>query len=133
LILCALGIWRVAVVLRDDLHASRNWARPVAAAEQLRAMGLQPGDRVALIGDGFFAYWARLDRVRIVAELPRDDRDLPNSAAAFWTATPQVEETVLDDLKSTGAVAVVSDAAPQTLPPGWTQLGATGRAVYFFR
>lgn len=133
LILCALGIWRAAVTLRDDLRASRIWAQPVAAAEQLRDMGLLPGDRVALIGDGFVAYWARLDRVRIVAELPRGDRDLANSAAAFWSATPAVERTVLDTLKSTGAVAVVSDAAPQILPPGWTAVGATGRAVYFFR
>jgi hypothetical protein len=55
----------------------------VAAAEQLRRVGAQPGDKVAVIADGTGAYWARLGKLRIVAEswtrttAPRSSGTLP--------------------------------------------------------
>jgi hypothetical protein len=96
-------------------------------------MGMEPGDRVALIGDGFGeASWARLDRIEIVAEVPHDMPE-GNSVAAFWNSTPQDEQEVLNILKSTGAKAVVANIPPKSLPPGWVPLGNSGRIVFFFR
>jgi hypothetical protein len=102
-------------------------------AERLHAMGMKPGDRVALIGNGFHeASWARLERVKIVAEAP-EEFATDDSAVAFWGSAPQGEQRVLDLLKTTGATAVIADAPPAVLPPGWLRVGDTGHAVYFFQ
>lgn len=116
-----------------SFNRSEESARRIAAAEQLRAMGMKPGDHVALIGDGFeAAAWARLDRLEIVAEVP-SDMPRGDSAAAFWNSAPQDEQAVLNILKSTGAKAVVAEMPPKSLPPGWILLGNSGRSVFFFR
>jgi hypothetical protein len=104
----------------------------VTVAEQLRSQGLVPGDHVAVIGDAFDAeYWARLDRVRIVAEMP-ETLETGNSAAAFWSSSPDGQQKTLAILKNTGAKAVVAEVTPNSLPPQWIPLGNTRRAVYLF-
>jgi hypothetical protein len=127
----------LAGVLFQNLNNSRwesgTWAQYVEAAEQLRVMGFEPGNPVAVIGDGMTEeFWARLDRVQIVAEVPRA-LETGNSEDAFWTSAPEGQRTVLNALKSTGASAAVADTPPKVLPPGWVAVGKTGQAVYFFR
>jgi hypothetical protein len=132
LLLCALFVSRFSMVLFEDYREYGNSEQTVIVAERLRAMGIEPDTHIALIGDGDIAsYWARLDRLKIIAEVPHDMKT-GDSAAAFWGSSPQDETTVLNVLKSTGAKAVVADASPAVLPPGWLRLGSTGRAVYFF-
>jgi hypothetical protein len=47
-------------------------------------MGVEPGNHVAVIGDGQYEEtWARLDRVEIVAEVPHD-LITGDSATTFW-------------------------------------------------
>lgn len=131
-----LGVLLVAVLLQDAkiLRWQRGiWLQLVEEAEQLRAMGLEPGNRVALIGDGSVEeIWARLDGVKIVAEVPHT-LETGDSDAAFWNSSPEIEQAVLNTLQSTGAKAVVADLPPKVLPPGWAPIGHTGHAVYFFR
>ena len=119
--------------LSNSYITNEHAAVQVAVAQRLRSMGMRPGGHVALIGNGFReASWARLERVTIVAAVP-DISQSGDSAAAFWKADPQREQTVLDLLKANGATAVVADAPPPVLPPGWIALGDTRHAVYFFR
>jgi len=131
----ALGAIFIGVVLQDvngNRFDSGISVKNVEAAEQLQAMGIGPGSRVAAIGDGFTEeYWARLDRAEIVAEVPRT-LNTGDSEAAFWSSGIEGEQAVLDALKSTGAMAAVADLPPKVLPPGWVPVGKTGRAVYFF-
>jgi hypothetical protein len=132
----ALGGWVVCTAqwTLSTGHAKNvQSATQIAVAERLHSMGMRPGDRVALIGNGIHeASWARLERVKIVAHVPEE---LPtgDSAAAFWSSGPQGEQRVLDLLKTTGATAVIADAPPAVLPPGWLRVGDTGHAVYFFQ
>ena len=133
-----LGAWvvcRFSTVLIFYRHSSMSSAQLVMVAERLRAMDIEPGDHVALIGQGFVEeYWARLEKVRIIAEVPQGNhRELAESAAEFWKSSPEVEKTVLGVLKTTGAKAVIADTPPATLPPGWVPVGNTGHAIYFFR
>jgi hypothetical protein len=133
LIFGAVALCWVLQSLAVSHSNSEKFAKRIATADQLRAMGIEPGDGVALIGDGFDAAgWARLDRVKIVAEVPRD-LQTGDSAAAFWRSTPQDQQTVLNILKSTGAKAVVGEMPPESLPPGWALLGASGTSVFFLR
>lgn len=126
--------WVLPLLMRDNyIFAVPSAEQQVVTAERLGAMGMKPGDHVALIGDGWDeSYWARLEKVTIVAEVP-EKLETGNSAAAFWSSGSEGEQTVLNVLKSTGAKAVIADTPPQVLPPGWTRVGNTEHAVYFFR
>ena len=98
------------------------------AAESLNRAGLQPGDDVALIGDGGDGCrWARMARVQIVAQIR------PEDAADFWRiSAPQAKAEVYDALAKDGVKAVVTE---EPLPSGgfsdWQKLGDTRYSVHF--
>jgi hypothetical protein len=82
------------LILNGSYRDGGKSAQQVVVAERLRAMGFKPGDQVALIGDGFGeAYWARLEKVRIIAEVPHS-LETGDSAAAFWSSGLECEQTV---------------------------------------
>jgi len=119
------------LMLNGSYRDGGQSAQQVRVAERLRTMGIEPGDHVALIGYGFGEeYWARLEKVRIVAEVP--NLETGDSTDAYWNSSPETERAVLNVLKSTGAKAVIADTPPSVLPLGWVQIGNTGHAVYFF-
>ncbi len=87
-------------VVLDHMDAgAQTQSRNLLIAETVKGMGIKPGDPVAIIGKEFrHIYWARLAKVRIVAEVP-----WPGDS---WT---QEQETrVMQILRQTGAVAVVN-------------------------
>jgi hypothetical protein len=96
-------------------------------AESLNREGVQPGEAVAIIGSGWDGmFWARLARVRIVAQITLDDAD------GFWRAAdPRVKAEVYEAFARTGAKAVVTEMAP---PPealtDWQRLGSTHYHVH---
>lgn len=95
----------------------------IVAAEQLQRMGAQPGDRVAIIGDGTDAYWARLEKLRIVAEI----MDANHGSKEFWDSPEEVRRHVYDIFALAGAKLVVTSCP--TYPPksssGWEQIEGT--------
>ncbi|MCU1311782.1 MAG: hypothetical protein JWO20_2907 [Candidatus Angelobacter sp.] len=89
-------------------------------AEGLRRMGIKPGDEVAYIGDTYYAGWARLLRVSVIAEIPLADE------SRFWADDPSEKTRILEELAATGAKIVISDAAPAPDPASqWQQIAAT--------
>jgi hypothetical protein len=90
------------------------------AAEQLWRMGALPGDKVAIIGDGTGAYWARLGKFRIVAEI------MNTHAQQFWSAPQGKRESVYRVLASTNAKFVVSTCSDGTSADGWQGIANTG-------
>jgi len=131
-----LGVMVAVMVLQSmyqNHHDMEYWEQQVELAEQLRTMGIEPGEHVAIIGSGLDeSSWARLDRVEIVAEVTQT-QESGDSVTAFWNASPEVQVAVLNALKSTGARAVVSIIPPRALAPGWVPLKNTGHAIIFFR
>lgn len=70
-------------------------------ADGLKQMGIQPGDKVVSIGGTWPTYyWARLARLRVVAEI--DPREVDH----FWTADHSVKSQVIKILASTGAKVI---------------------------
>jgi hypothetical protein len=132
-----LGLWVIYSVLSALVQSdgkSAEQSQQVVVADRLRTMGIEPGDHVASIGNSYYAYWARLEKVEIVSEVPRGiNSEIADSASAFWRSSPEGKEAVLHILRSTGAKAVISDSAPAALPPGWIPIENTKHAVYFFR
>jgi hypothetical protein len=89
------------------------------------ALGLGRGDRIGVIGYSFGAFFARLARVRIVAEIPGDQVE------SFWRADAASRGSALDAFQRAGARAVVTDWVPPGVPAdGWIELGETGHRIY---
>ena len=98
-------------------------------AQDLWREGVKPGDRVAFIGDAvWYHYWAHLDQVSIVSEVPGE------GVAAFWAASPQLRSKVTTLLGQTGAKAVVArDVPSQLLADGWKEVSNTNYYVLVLR
>jgi hypothetical protein len=96
-----------------------------AVAEGVLAQGLERGDKIGFIGYSFTAYWARLARLNIVAEI------YPEDLAAFWDANTQKQEEVLRAFAAAGVTAVVAEPLPsRPIPVGWEVVGPTGYLLY---
>lgn len=84
------------------------------AAVFVHRSGVRPGDRVAIIGDGVYAYWARLADVALVAELPA------RAAPAYWEGDSERQRAVLEAFRLSGATAVVAENPPRAMQSmGW--------------
>jgi hypothetical protein len=98
-----------------------------AITEGLREIGIRPGDKVASVGLSCFAFWARLSRVSIVAEI------LPEDAVNFWAADASVKTRVIRALARTGAKVIVAKAVPRSILSSetyWKQIGQTDHYAY---
>ncbi len=96
-------------------------------ATRLNQLGVHPGDKVALLGYKH-PYWARLARVKIVAEVvePRN----------FWEKDTAVRTEVLKTLERTGAKIIVYSRKKSEMPNalsarGWQEIGNTSSAYYY--
>jgi 4-amino-4-deoxy-L-arabinose transferase-like glycosyltransferase len=79
-------------------------------AEGLRQLGVQPGERVAVIGNTMFDSWPRLARVRVVAEIP----EIPvGNPERFWFAEGNTQQQAFTALALSGARVVVADSFPR--------------------
>jgi hypothetical protein len=97
-------------------------------AEELRRIGLQPGDRVAYIGNSTRAYWAHLGRFRIVAEIHGREGE------KFWKIAPADKARAISILSGTGAKIIVSEDIPDSaVKDGWQRLTGSNAYVYDVR
>jgi len=74
-------------------------------SQELKRIGIRPGDPVACIGDSFRAYWARLARLRIVTELPPVVYD---NNADFWQQDASLQAKIIAVMRSTGVKAIIA-------------------------
>lgn len=97
-------------------------------ADNLQQYGIKPGDKVANLGMADY-YWARLARVKVVAEIPE--------VLDFWAADAQSKANVLEAVAKTGAKVIVQKTdvklPSSTYPASWLRLGNTDSYAYFFR
>lgn len=102
---------------------------PYQVATALARLGIQPGDRVAIIGEDYSnEYWARLARVKIIAQIFYAD--------TFLWKDQGVQAEVLGTIRATGARAVVMASKNFSPSPnsqtGWKQAGEHPYFAYFF-
>jgi hypothetical protein len=95
--------------------------------KSLNRAGVLPGEDVAVIGDGSDGCrWARLARVRIIAQILREDAD------DFWQVSDaRVKAEVYDAFARAGAKAVVAEETPSAGDlADWQRLGDTHYYVH---
>ena len=119
IVIVASLAWDVAkhVTMSNDETARLAREQP-AVADTLRALGIKPGDRIAISGYYLFPYfhWARLNRVTIAAEIFQAD--------FFWEQSPERRAEILEALRRSGARAIIQ--RPGIVPPvepAWRGVG----------
>jgi hypothetical protein len=89
-------------------------------AEQLKAHGLKPGDKVGVV-QGEYSYWARLAQVSVAAEV------WPHDTKRFWEGDAGDQIGMYCAMRQIGVTAVVGhppeDVHPQKI---WQEIGQTG-------
>lgn len=107
-----------SLVLRSEWSPT-NPPDQTLMARALHEAGVEAGDRLALVGPGFTAYYAHCAGVRIVAEV--------SDPAAFWRLDAEHRAAVIDALASTGAKALAAvDRPDQALAAGWHDTTISG-------
>jgi hypothetical protein len=114
----------------------RSHPDPDSPAEVVKGMyglGMKPDDKIASLQWSLFgtSTWARLARVKIVAEVyywPERPATFGND---FWTADSAAQERVIQALARTSATFIVSQLPP-TVPDmsGWQRVGNTHYYAY---
>jgi hypothetical protein len=126
---------------RAVLHAAHYFAKGHAeaplfqsgysswkVAKYLHTAGLRAGDPVGGVGWMYSAFWARVARVRIVAEVPSE------GSPRFWSLDTAKRAAVMELFRDVGAKAVVSRGVPGDLAPaGWKRVGDTRYYVYLLQ
>lgn len=124
-------LWAAA----GNLAALAGWFEPSfeptphrMMAATMREAGLQPGDRIAVVGPEPGAYWARLAGIRIVAEV--DEADGPSLSTDGRLPCARAV------LAATGARALVAraervpqDSAWRQVTDGWVMAPITGGQI----
>jgi hypothetical protein len=100
-------------------------AQDVAAAEQLWKLGYQPGQKAAVMGDGTGAYWARLGKFRLVAEV----MDMGHGTQEFWNASDETRDRVYEAFGQAHARFAVGRCPESAIPEYWSRLSSTGFCV----
>jgi hypothetical protein len=97
--------------------ANQDTARHPRIAAALVSAGLNKGDSIAFVGYSYSAFWARLARLRIVAEIRPDD------VSRFWGTGAERRRAVLESMRAAGARAVVAETpSSDANMDGWTEL-----------
>jgi hypothetical protein len=100
-----------------------DWLGKVA--EELRQLGVEPGDELAVIGYAIDSYWARLARVRIIAEMMGWETD------PFWLGDTAFQKETLAIFVATGAKAIVAEYAPSHANlNGWHQIKSSNYYIF---
>jgi len=117
-----VGVTVIKALAGDLAGSSGTKNLPWQVATELNGCGLQPGDKVAVLGhDTSSDYWAHLAQVRIVADLKKEN------VPVYWDASDATRARVLDSLAHTGASFVVTRFRPPASQiSGWHTLGETG-------
>jgi hypothetical protein len=93
-------------------------------ASKLTALGIQPGSRVALVGDESDIYWTRLARVQASIQVPLAD------APKYWSMPDALRADLNRRIALTGARAIVASwTDPPATDQNWIRVAGTRYSI----
>jgi hypothetical protein len=132
--LLVLLVWApvLAMIVVFGVRASREMlqgegpeAHPHwAVADYLEQHGIGPRGKVAVLGDAFECGWARLGRLRIVAQM--------EDVAGYRAADCRTRHALYSKFRSTGAMAVIAPEARE-LGEDWVPIPGTAFHMWLLR
>ena len=94
----------------------------IAVSRELARLGLRPGDGIVITGTGFRASYARLARLRIVAEIPE--------AGQLWALNDAGFDALREKLRAAGPKAIVGQGDCALIASKqWRSIADTGYCV----
>lgn len=123
LAIAAITVFKVArATVQTPLHPVHiQWQ----TAEALQRMGFSPGTRVAYFGHTSVAdYWARLAGFEIAADIQKE------AMPEYWSAPPDVKESIFARLSSFGIRAVLASDVPPSSSEEWQAIPGTPYSVH---
>jgi 4-amino-4-deoxy-L-arabinose transferase-like glycosyltransferase len=110
IVMAACAVMPILYLLTDPGLGINKFYRNEAIFQKrvalaLKEFGLQPGDRIAIMGRGCEAAFARMAQVKIVAEGFRGDGEI----APSWAVIPEKEILAVEALRSVRVKAIVRD------------------------
>jgi hypothetical protein len=129
-----LGPGRIPTHFVDALDSRSEQGSDQEVVKELYRMGLQPGDHIASLTFSNLStvMWARLARVKIVAEVFYWPDHPETESNDFWNADPATQTKVIQALASTGVRAIVSQKPPRgSASTSWQRVGQTEYYVYW--
>jgi hypothetical protein len=142
----AISVTTICILL-SQLHALGKTAAEtmrasepppdIVVAKELARLGLHPGDEIATLGDGSGAYYARLARLQIVANIGWTG-DHVSADASNEVRTPSLNDNQLyavqDKLRQIRVKAIVSQQnCVATVSNAWHPIGDTGYCVLILK
>ncbi|NNE45281.1 MAG: hypothetical protein HKN37_01330 [Rhodothermales bacterium] len=122
------GVVALAAPHSAEQTSSNRPDWPGEPAEVLQELGVVAGDHVGVIGYAFDSYWARLGRMKIVAEMPGTVADI------FWYGDESSRTEALGAFRRTGVRAIVAESVPyRANTTGWRRVGESDYYIYLFR
>jgi hypothetical protein len=116
--------WGMAEVAGVEVREPLRRVTSDKVAASLWQLGVEPGDQVGVIGYAFDSYWARLARVKIVAEM------FEWQAGDMWW-DPARQQEVVQAFATTGVRAIVAEYVPASASlPGWRQVEGSAYYIY---
>jgi hypothetical protein len=101
-------------------------ARPLEVAQALHELGIDQGDKVGVIGYAYDSFWARLARVKIVAEMFESQ-----AIDDFWRGDASLRDSVLLAFVDAGTSAVIAEYVPEDAGPAdWHRVGNSSYYIY---
>ncbi len=79
------------------------------AAKQINKTPIKSGDSIAYIGDGSKVLWVRLLGLKIIAEIPEDQK------SQFFNSSSEVINTILDKINLSGADWIITRNFPRNV------------------
>ena len=92
----------------------------IEVAEGLERSGIRNDTHVATVGPAIYAYWARLARVNLAAEIWND------GVPQFWSADPVRRREMLCVIANSGVSVIVGDPPQNINLDSWEPLGSGG-------
>ena len=93
-------------------------------ANRLREIGIQPGSRVAIVGDESDVYWARLARVQAGIQIPLPD------APEYWSMPDAARAELNRRIGLTGSTAIVASwTDPPAADRNWIRVPGTRYSI----
>jgi hypothetical protein len=109
------------------VESSAPPARPLAVAQMLEESGVQPGDKVGVIGYAHDSFWARLIKVKITTQMLDADAEL------LWRGDDAMRQSVLQAFADAGVRAVVAEYVPGYAGlRDWHQVDNSSYYIYVF-
>lgn len=114
--------------IKSIINSKNIYPEYIQVAAELKNMGIESQDKFAYLGNSLYAFWARLAKVQIIAEIPMRGRMMEN----FWKLDQERISKVIEVFSKTGAKAIVAEKAPfYVINNGWQRIGRTNYYIYF--